>query len=392
MAKRRKEKDEEEDKPFKIPKFDEKAFLKRERRNIKTSFLSVLFGGFMALICFGFWLLMGKEVPLRWELVFLVGFINAVFLRHIFSRLNIDLTDFGRKNWFASYAIYFFTWLIVFIVLVNPPFYDDEDPKIELIVLPGVQERGGDVLVIAKITDNSGIEKSNINFELTPPDDTKESPDFTFSNNVFEYTFDYTRDGALIWTEDGTYTFKLTATDSAGHSSTIEGSFKYRNSTIKVPEPLEAHIPPGPKVGYATTIKFDVDTQVSRVYYTVNDGVVINATKDDDGFFITSPKYGDWPKNQNVTVNVTAELVYYFENHIVDGEFVDYSNTIVDTQSYYFVVTDDPNVATEDSPKVKMPGPRIVYAPGFETVVLLIALTAVILIFKYKKKNRSNQK
>ena len=83
MAKRRKEKDEEEDKPFKIPKFDEKAFLKRERRNIKTSFISFLFGGFMALICFGFWLLMGNDVPLRWELVFLVGIVNADIILNI---------------------------------------------------------------------------------------------------------------------------------------------------------------------------------------------------------------------------------------------------------------------------------------------------------------------
>ena len=40
MAKRRKEKDEEEDKPFKLPKFDEEAFLKRERRNVKSTFIS----------------------------------------------------------------------------------------------------------------------------------------------------------------------------------------------------------------------------------------------------------------------------------------------------------------------------------------------------------------
>ena len=61
MAKRRKEKDEEEDKPFKIPKFDEEAFLKRERRNIKATFISFLFGILMALVCFGFWALMGKN-------------------------------------------------------------------------------------------------------------------------------------------------------------------------------------------------------------------------------------------------------------------------------------------------------------------------------------------
>ena len=34
MAKRRKEKDEEEDKPFKMPKFDVEAFLKREKNLI----------------------------------------------------------------------------------------------------------------------------------------------------------------------------------------------------------------------------------------------------------------------------------------------------------------------------------------------------------------------
>ena len=140
MAKRRKEKDEEEEKPFKIPKFDEEAFLKREKRNIKATFISFLFGILMALICFGFWALMGKN-DLRWPLVLLVAVANAAFLRVIFMRMNIDLTDFGRKNWFGSYAIYFITWLIVFIVLVNPPFYDDEAPRIQVSVLPVIQEQ-----------------------------------------------------------------------------------------------------------------------------------------------------------------------------------------------------------------------------------------------------------
>ena len=118
MAKRRKEKDEEEDKPFKMPKFDEEAFLKRERRNIKVTFFSFLFGIIMAIVCFGFWVLMGPH-DLRWELVLLVGVIYAAAIRYIFIRLNFDLTDFGRKNWFGSYAIYFISWLVIFIILVN---------------------------------------------------------------------------------------------------------------------------------------------------------------------------------------------------------------------------------------------------------------------------------
>ncbi len=79
-----------------------------------------------------------------------------------FVRLNIDLTDYTNKNWFSSYAIYFFTWLVVLIVLVNPPFYDEDEPLINLVVLPDMQEPGGTVMILAKITDNSIIEKENI--------------------------------------------------------------------------------------------------------------------------------------------------------------------------------------------------------------------------------------
>jgi len=171
MAKRRKEKDEEEDKPFKLPKFDEQGFIKKERRNIKTTFLAFLFGCLMALVCFGFWALMGSETVVRWPLVLLVAIANAAFLRYIFLRLNVDLSDFGRKNWFTTYGVYFFTWLLVFIVFTNPPFYDDEKPRIDFVTLPEIQEFGGNVLVVAKITDNVGVDIDEITLTLTDPDE-----------------------------------------------------------------------------------------------------------------------------------------------------------------------------------------------------------------------------
>ena len=58
MAKKRKEKTDEEEIDFKLPKFDEEKFLKKERRNIKTLFLSSLLGLIIALISFGFWTLL----------------------------------------------------------------------------------------------------------------------------------------------------------------------------------------------------------------------------------------------------------------------------------------------------------------------------------------------
>src|SRR5512136_1847348 len=99
MAKRRKEGAEaEEPLDFQIPKFDEESFIKRERRNIKTMFISFLFGLLIAAICFGFWALLEGSF-LRWELVLLVAVVNSIWIRYIFLKLKIDLTDFGRKGW-----------------------------------------------------------------------------------------------------------------------------------------------------------------------------------------------------------------------------------------------------------------------------------------------------
>ena len=76
MAKRRKETTEDEEIDFKFPKFDEESFLRRERRNIKTTFIAFLFGLLLALISFGFWQLLSGETY-RWLLVLLVGVFNA---------------------------------------------------------------------------------------------------------------------------------------------------------------------------------------------------------------------------------------------------------------------------------------------------------------------------
>lgn len=383
MAKRRKEKDEEEEIDFKIPKFDEEKFLKKERRNIKTSFISFLFGLVMAVITFGFWTLLQGHF-LRWDLVFLLAVVNAVWIRYLFTRLDIDFTDFGKKQWFSTYAIYFFTWLLVFIVIVNPPFYDEDSPKIEAVVLPNMQELGGTVNIIAKITDNVGIEQQNIAFSLNGED----IDDFTYENNIFTYTF--TNPDNLT----GKFDFIITATDVNDIGAVpINGSFTYSNDTIKLPTPPGTDTPPGPKITYADTIKFDVGTDVSRVYYTVDGGNEINATLNGD-FYETTPEYEGWPKDKAVTVTVYADIIFYFVEPLAlqteIPESIQYNNTIVDTQIYYFNVSGDPTIGSKESPVAGMPLPQFYQVPGFELVVFLISLIAVVLIFKYRKKDRRN--
>jgi len=381
MAKRRKEKDDEEENvDFKIPKFDEEKFLKRERRNIKATFLAFLFGLFISIVSFGFWaLLIGNDF--RWELVLLFGVFNASWLKYLFVRLNMDLTDFGKKGWFTSYAIYFFTWLLVLILLVNPPFYDDDAPHIEAVVLPDMQELGGTIQFVAKITDNAGITQDDITFTING----EQIGDFDFDGKIFTYTF------ANQENLTGEFPFTLTAIDASGHKAVINSSFTYSNDTIRVPTPPGSDTSPGPKITYADTIKFDVSPDVSRVYYTVDDGEEINATESGE-YYETNPEYQGWPKDKNVTVRVYAEISYYFVEPIAlpsqAASAVEYNNTIIDTQTYYFNVSGDSTIGSKESPVVGMPLPQFYQVPGFELVVFLISLIAVVLIFKYRKSNR----
>lgn len=417
MAKRRREKDEEEDKPFKLPKFDEEAFLKREKRNIKTTFISFLFGGLMALVCFGFWALMGPNA-LRWELVLLVGVVNAAFLKYLFLRLNIDLTGFERKNWFSSYAIYFVTWLIAFIVLVNPPFYDDEAPRVELIVLPEIQELGGTVDLVAKITDNAGIDKESISLEITDPNDNVSilSPTgFEHDDMIALYSFD-NPDNLL-----GEFSFKLTAKDINGKTEEVSSTFSYAENVLEITSSRFVNITSG------DDISIEVDEGISannfRVYYKLDGGDEINVNRKYPEIkteYVTSPEYEGWEENNVFNMTLYAEVSYYFTNIIQK-----YSNTIESPTVYEFSTTSGSRIGSEDrlntydhtktinqnsdnntlnydtakdtngdgapdSNSILLPFPHIVSAPGFELLVFIIALAAVVLIFKYRKKDRRN--
>ena len=378
MAKKRKDKGEEEQLDFKAPKFDEEKFIKKERRNIKTLFISFGLGFLLSLICFGFWSFQ-EAGDIRWFSVLLVCVASASFLKYLFLRLDIDLTDFGKKGWFSSYAVYFFTWLIIFIILVNPPFYDDESPHVEVVTLPDMQEPGGTVNIVAMIADNVGVEKEGIEFTLTYPDETSYTPEFTFEDSIFTFTYENS-DNIL-----GEYAFTLMATDVNGHDSESQtGTFTYSNDTIKLPEPIAANELPGAEVTYTTSIKFDVKADVSRFYYKINDGDEINVTKSGD-YYVTSPKIEGWTRNTNVTIKAFAEVIYYFENSPIQ-----YNNTLVDNGIYYFNVSDVPEIGGEDPPTVTMPQYIPIQVPGFELVVFIISLIAVVLIFKYRKKDRRN--
>lgn len=383
MARKRKEKTEEEEIDFKFPKFDEEKFLKRERRNIKTLFISFIFGLIIALISFGFWSLLSGSI-FRWELILLVGVFNSPWLKYLFLKLDIDLTDFGRKGWLGSYAIYFFTWLVILIILVNPPFYDEEKPLVDIIVLPGMQEPGGTINIFAKIVDNVGIEKQDIDFAITDPNGTDISPEFTFENSIFRYAYENSNNIS------GEYTFSLIATDVNGHKNEINGTFEYSEEALKIISSRFSDI----RSGDAITIKADekISTESFRIYYRINNASEINVDRkdvEDNEKYETVAEYDGWLENSNVTVEIYAEVSYYFSN--INENF---TNTIKDTKKYEFSTGSDSNIGAEPALKVNelsyaLPRPNITpVTPGFEVAIFIASLIAVALIIKFRKKDK----
>jgi len=201
MAKRRKEKDEEEEDPdFKIPKFDEEGFVRKERVKIKATFIAFIFAFVVALITFGFWILLDNN-PFQWTLVLLFGLFTTAWVRYLYMKLNIDLEQLGKKGLFSSYAIYFLTWLFILIVMVNPPFYDMEAPNIEIVALPDMQEPGGTVKIIAKVTDNDAIQNNVVAFLLTQNESIIIEKALPITNMICMYEFENTNHSIYITKE-----------------------------------------------------------------------------------------------------------------------------------------------------------------------------------------------
>jgi len=385
MAKKRKEGTEEEELDFKFPTFDEEAYLKRERRNIKTMFISFLFGLLLAVISFGFWSMISKDLP-RFELVLLVGVVYAFSFKYIFLRLHIDLTGFGKKGWATTYATYFFTWLLTFIVLVNPPFFDDEPPHMEIAVLPAVQEMGGTVKIVALIIDNVGVNKEGINFNMVYPDGTNHTPEFTFENSIFQYTYD--TPNPLM----GTYNYTMNVKDVNGRAiPPITGSFKYNTACLQITSSINPNIKSGDPIVIHADEKISTDNFL--VYYTIDNGTAINVNRKETtgkSEYETSPKYQGWTSDENQTVRVYAQVSHYFIN--VREAF---NNTIEDTSVYNFSTGDDSSIGAVQPLAItdlnyRLPQLRLISGtPGFDLAIVLVAVIVVGIFFKRRKKDNT---
>jgi hypothetical protein len=133
MAKKRKKqkKEEEEEKyEFVPPEFDEKQFLRDEMAATKQILLVVGYGVFMGTLAAVATIVAGSGY-LGLALL-LLGFVT---MKYMFTVMSVDFTKITKKSWAGNIAFFFFTFLAIWILMVNPPFTDMASPEVKNVRL-----------------------------------------------------------------------------------------------------------------------------------------------------------------------------------------------------------------------------------------------------------------
>jgi hypothetical protein len=251
MAKKKRQKisRKEGDVPFKFPEFDQDKFLEDEFRSAKTTFISAGLGlgwGVTAA------LLYGLDTGL-WPLILVLGLLVAGALRALFIAARLDLEEIGTKGMAGSFAVYFFTMVAVWILLINPPFNDLQKPVVLDVEMQyqAVDENGtpvnaswmnlkGDdrsfddvvrpanLRIRAKVADNDELDRDMVEFELLhagEPVLPLQTMEYV-GDDWFEIVLQVHDPTDTMW-RFSQYDFKIFCSDMKGHSSSASGEFLF---------------------------------------------------------------------------------------------------------------------------------------------------------------------
>lgn len=129
--KRKKDKKQEEEYEFKPPEFKEREFLEKELRDtraaIATVGVAVLFGVLAGVVTAASNALVG--------LAFIIGIAGIFSLKFLYELMGVDIGGFTRRNWAGTVVTYFFTFLAIWVLLLNTPFVDLTDPSIDKVTV-----------------------------------------------------------------------------------------------------------------------------------------------------------------------------------------------------------------------------------------------------------------
>lgn len=164
MAKKRRksEKEPEEEYEFKPPEFDEREFLQKELAETRSVIFTVLYaivlGVVAGLLCASNTAFLGPS--------FLIAIGGMLSLPYVYPMFKIDSKAFQKRNWLGNIGTFFFTFLAIWILLLNQPFADLAKPTISDITVwvdrPGQAGGNNTTRIDYKLNTVAGV------FQWTP--------------------------------------------------------------------------------------------------------------------------------------------------------------------------------------------------------------------------------
>jgi len=132
MAKKRKrDKVEEEDYEFRPPEFDEKEFLTKELGDTRVAVLTVGYAVIFGIAAGAISYVNSSMVGIA----FLVGIAGIFSLKYFYAYVKIDTAKFQKKSWAGNVAMFFFTFLAIWVLLLNVPFVDHAEPTVDKVIV-----------------------------------------------------------------------------------------------------------------------------------------------------------------------------------------------------------------------------------------------------------------
>ncbi len=128
--KRRKDKVEQEDYEFRPPEFKEEEFLKKELMDTRTAVLTIVYAATFGVIA-GVISLNGAYVGVA----FIAALVGMFTLKWFYNLAKVDTSGFLKKNWIGNVGSFFFTFLAVWVLLINMPFSDHADPAVDKVIV-----------------------------------------------------------------------------------------------------------------------------------------------------------------------------------------------------------------------------------------------------------------
>jgi hypothetical protein len=184
-------------------------------RNALMMVGAVFLAFLMALMAGGLtWVLNDARIP------FALGMLGFLLLRFLYGMMKLDISDVEKTKWAGSLFSYFFTFLAIWVLLINPPLVDLLAPTIENTT-PLLQEEGSEVYISVHVEDNTEIDDVTLFITDMPSGGHLDDLEMTKrGRNNFEYIIP--KDNLSI----GKYEFEVEVADSTDHTDFKKFSFE----------------------------------------------------------------------------------------------------------------------------------------------------------------------